>query len=56
MYAKESIVNADREPGKRLASSRDAGWHSLLVQKVESPFLSIAMRPFQPEIKRLLWC
>jgi len=39
MYAKESIVNADREPGKRLASSRDAGWHSLLVQKVESPLL-----------------
>ena len=39
MIAKESIHNADREPGKRLVSSRDAGWESLLVHKVESPAL-----------------
>jgi AraC family transcriptional regulator len=39
MIARESIHNADREPGKRLASSLDAGWESLLVHKVESPAL-----------------
>ena len=39
MIAKESIHNAAREPGKRLVSSRDAGWRSLLLHKVESPAL-----------------
>src|SRR5271167_4178534 len=39
MIAKESIHNAAREPGKRLVSSRDVGWESLLVHKVESPAL-----------------
>jgi AraC family transcriptional regulator len=39
MIAKESIHNAAREPGNRLVSSRDVGWESLLVHKVESPAL-----------------
>ena len=39
MIAKESIHNTAREPGKRLVSSRDVGWESLLAHKVESPAL-----------------